>query len=94
MMERNEYLESDGLVFETDVCEWFADKTSSGYANRANVHGISLPQHKCYVTRHKNTGEYNRVIIDHSTQEVIFESKNLEEIGVHIDILKLKKLYG
>lgn len=93
MIERNEFLEMDGLVFETDICEWFADKTSSEYAIRENLHGISLPHLRVYVTRHKDTGKYNRVIVDHSTREIIYESVNLEEIGVHIDILKLKELY-
>ena len=93
MIERNEFLEMDGFVFDNGICEWFADKGSTGYAQRENLNGISLPNIKCYVARSKDTGEYNSVMVDHSTQEIIYTTKKLEELGVYIDMLKLKKLY-
>ena len=35
-MERNQYLESDGLYWQSESHEWFNDKTSTNYARTDN----------------------------------------------------------
>ena len=94
MKERNKFLEIDGLFWESETHEWFYDKTSTNYATTKNVNGISLPNIMCFVVRKKETGEYDRVIMDSETNEIIFSSGNLEEIGAHIDMLKVAKAFG
>jgi len=89
MQERNEFLEADGLFWESETHEWFYDKISTNYAEQENVNGISLPNIRCFVTRNKETGEYDRVIMDSKLNEIIYAAKGLEDIGVHIDKLKI-----
>lgn len=90
-MERNKYLEADGLYWESDTHEWFHDKTSTQYAHLENDRGISLKNIICFVVREKETGKYDRVIMDSKTNAIIYSSKSLEDIGVYIDKLKVMK---
>lgn len=94
MNNRNEFLELDGLFFESDTHEWFHDKISTNYAQNENLRGASLKNIVAFVVRDKKTGEYNRVLMDKKENCIIYDSKNLEEIGVHIDKLKLLKVYN
>ena len=94
MDERNEYLESDGLYWESETHEWFHDKSSTTYARTDN--GLSkdaLPNIVCFVTRQKDNGKYDRVIMDSTTNEIIFDSKSLEDIAFQIDKLKIIKRF-
>lgn len=84
MKERNEFLEADGLIFDNGEFEWFADKSSTSYAQRKNLLKIVA-----YITRNKETGEYKRVLVDHNIESVIYASDSLESIGVKIDQLAL-----
>ena len=72
MKERNEFLEMDGLYWESDTHEWFHDKIGTNYAQSDNgLHKDALPNIVCFVTRNKETGEYDRVVMDKQTNEII-----------------------
>jgi hypothetical protein len=43
MIERNKFLEIDGLFWESKTHEWFNDKGSTSYA-KIEQNGISLPK--------------------------------------------------
>ena len=36
-MDRNQFLESDGLFWESETHEWFHDKTSTDYARKNSI---------------------------------------------------------
>jgi hypothetical protein len=97
-LERNKYLEDDGLSTETETHEWFADKISTDYARKKSVLWGSGEQKDnlnvaCFVVRNKESGEYDRVIVDVKTNEVIYDSKSLEDIGFAIDKLKVMRRF-
>lgn len=93
-MNRNKFLEMDGLYFESETHEWFHDKISTGYAQKDNgLHKDALKNIYCFVTRNKETGEYDRVMMDSKTNEVIYDTKSLEEMGYKIDKMKVLKRY-
>ena len=96
-MERNEFLENDGLYFESETHEWFNDKISTNYARKKSI-SSSGEQNDfldivCFVVRDKATGEYNRLIMDVPTNEIIYETKSLEDLGFQIDKLKVIKRF-
>ena len=94
MEERNQYLEQDGLYFESETHEWFHDKTSTNYAQTDNgLHKDALKNIFCFVTRNKETGEYDRVMMDSKTNEIIFDTKQLEAMGFEIDRMKVMKRF-
>jgi hypothetical protein len=94
MQERNEFLEMDGLYWESDTHEWFHDKISTNYAQTDNgLNKDALKNIFCFVTRNKETGEYDRVMMDSKTNEVIFDTKSLEDMGFEIDKLKVQKRF-
>jgi len=94
MSERNQYLEQDGLYFESETHEWFHDKTSTNYARTDNgLNKDALKNIYCFVTRSKETGEYDRVMMDSKTNEVIFDTKSLEAMGFEIDRMKVAKRF-
>ena len=98
-MERNEFLESDGLFWESETHEWFHDKISTNYARKKSVLWGSGEQDDaldvaCFVVRNKETGEYDRVMIDRPTNEIIYTTKVLEDLGYQIDRLKVLKRFG
>ena len=97
--ERNEFLEMDGLFWESETHEWFHDKTSTRYAQKKSVlsgtgevdDALNVA---CFVVRNKQTGEYDRVVMDVTSNEVVYETKKLEDLGYHIDTLKVKKRFA
>lgn len=96
--ERNEFLEMDGLFWESETHEWFHDKISTNHARKKSVLWGSGEQDDaldaaCFVVRNKETGEYDRVLVDRKTNEVIFNTKSLEDLGYHIDRLKVVKRF-
>jgi hypothetical protein len=94
MQERNEFLEMDGLYWESDTHEWFHDKISTNYAQTDNgLNKDALKNIFCFVTRNKETGEYDRVMMDKNTNEVILDTKSLEDMGFEIDKLKVQKRF-
>jgi hypothetical protein len=94
MSERNQYLEQDGLYFESETHEWFHDKTSTNYARTDNgLNKDALKNIYCFVTRSKETGEYDRVMMNSKTNEVIFDTKSLEAMGFEIDRMKVAKRF-
>lgn len=93
MEERNKYIEADGLFWESDTHEWFHDKMTTNHAQKDDLHNISLENIFAFVLRNKKTGEYDRVLFDANKKEIIFDTKRLEDIGAHIDMLKTKKYF-
>lgn len=94
MVERNEFLELDGLYWESETHEWFHDKTSTQYAQSDNgLNKDALKNIFCFVTRNKETGEYDRVMMDSEINEIIYDTKVLEEMGFEIDKLKIMKRF-
>jgi hypothetical protein len=94
MQERNEFLEMDGLYWESDTHEWFHDKISTNYAQTDNgLNKDALKNIFCFVTRNKETGEYDRVMMDKNTNSVIYDTKLLEDMGFEIDKLKVQKRF-
>jgi isocitrate/isopropylmalate dehydrogenase len=95
MEERNKYLEMDGLYWESETHEWFHDKINTQYARTDNgLHKDALPNIYCFVVREKTTGEYDRVAMDSKTNEVIYSTKVLEDMGFFIDRLKIAKRFN
>lgn len=99
MTDRNQFLEMDGLFWESETHEWFHDKTSTQYARKNSVLWGSGEQKDalnvmCFVVRNKETGEYDRVMMDKEKNEVIFETKSLETMGYEIDRMKVQKRFG
>lgn len=93
-MERNIYLEVDGLYFESDTHEWFNDKTLTHYAQSDNgLHKDALKNIYCFVVRNKENGEYDRVVLDSKTNQPIYDSKSLEDVCFFIDKLKIQKRF-
>ena len=98
MESRNEFLEMDGLFWESETHEWFHDKISTQYARKNSVLWGSGEQKDalnvmCFVVRNKETGEYDRVMMDKEKNEVIFETKSLEDMGYEIDRMKVQKRF-
>ncbi len=93
-MKRNDFLEADGLYWESETHEWFHDKISTNYAQTNNgLYEDLLSNIFCFITRNKIDGDYIRVIVDSNTNQIIFDSRSVEEIGCHIDKLKLIKRF-
>jgi hypothetical protein len=94
-MERNQYLEMDGLYFESETHEWFHDKSTTNYARTDNgLHKDALKNIYCFVVRDKETGEYDRVVMDSKTNEPIYDTKSLEDLGFFIDKMKVQKRFS
>jgi hypothetical protein len=98
MEKRNEFLEMDGLYWESETHEWFHDKISTQYAGKKSVLWGSGEQDDalnvvCFVIRNKKTGEYDRVMMDKDKEEIIFDTKSLEAMGYEIDRMKVIKRF-
>jgi hypothetical protein len=97
--KRNQFLESDGLYWESETHEWFHDKISTQHAHKESVlwdSGVqkdSLKNLYCFVIRNKETGEYDRVVMDSKSNEIIYDTKSLEDLAYFIDRLKVKKRF-
>lgn len=99
MSERNEFLEMDGLYWESETHEWFHDKISTQYAGKKSILWGSGEQNDalnvvCFVVRNKETGEYDRLMLDEDSEEVIFDTKSLEAMGYEIDRMKVIKRFN
>lgn len=99
IMERNEFLESDGLYWESETHEWFHDKISTRHAQKKSVLWGSGEQDDalnvaCFVLRNKETGKYDRVMMDIEKNEIIYDTESLEELGFKIDQLKIIKRFN
>jgi hypothetical protein len=91
---RNEFLEMDGLYWESETHEWFHDKSSTNYAQTDNgLNKDALKNICCFVVRNKETGEYDRVIMDSKKNCVIFDTKSLEDLAFEIDRMKIQKRF-
>jgi hypothetical protein len=93
-MDRNEFLEMDGLFFESETHEWFYDKSSTQYAQTNNgLNKDALKNIYCFVLRNKETEEYERVVMDSKKGQIIFASTSLEDLSFFIDKLKIIKRF-
>jgi len=93
-MNRNEFLEMDGLYFESETHEWFHDKSSTQYAQTNNgLNKDALKNIYCFVLRNKETEEYERVVMDSKTNQIIYASNSLEDLSFFIDTLKVRKRF-
>ncbi len=94
MKDRNEFLEMDGLHWESETHEWFHDKTSTNYARKKSILWGSGEQDDvlnvmCFIVRNKENGEYDRVM----TNQPIYDTKSLEQMSYEIDRLKILKRF-
>lgn len=90
MEKRNEFIEMHGLYWESDTHEWFRDKTSTNYAQTDNgLNEDALKNIYAFILRDKETGEYDRVLVDGDKNEIIYSTKSLEDLGFQIDKIKL-----
>lgn len=97
--ERNEFLESDGLYWESDTHEWFHDKISTQHGRKNSISWSSGEQNDsldiaCFVVRNKETGEYDRVMVDSKTSQPIYDTKSLEDMAYKIDKMKVLKRFN
>jgi hypothetical protein len=98
-MERNQFLESDGLFWESETHEWFHDKISTQHAQKKSILWGSGEQKDslpivCFVVRNKETGEYDRVVMNKNTNQIIYETKSLEDLAFFIDRMKISKRFN
>jgi hypothetical protein len=94
MEERNSFIEIDGLYYESDTHEWFNDKTSTNYAQTDNgLNKDALKNIHCFFTRNKDTGVYERVVMDADTNQIVYASNSAEEVWGFIDRLKIMKRF-
>ena len=94
MESRNHFLETDGLYYESETHEWFHDKSSTRYAQTDNgLNKDALKNIYCFVVRDKATGEYNRVMMDSNSNQVIYDTKSLEVLAYEIDKMKVMKRF-
>ena len=98
IQERNQFLEMDGLYWESDTHEWFHDKISTRYAQKETYDTTAKGREDslkvaCFVVRNKATGEYDRVMMDIDSNSVIFETKVLEDLCGQIDKMKILKRF-
>lgn len=96
--KRNKFAETDGLYYESETHEWFNDKIGTNYARKQTFSQNSKDQNDdlnlyCFVVRNKENGEYNRVVLDGDTHDIIYETKSLEDLGFFLDKLKILKRY-
>jgi hypothetical protein len=96
--ERNQFLESDGLYWESETHEWFHDKTSTNYARKNSILWGSGEQKDaldiiCFVVREKATGDYERVVMDVKTNQPVYSTLSLEDLSYYIDHLKISKRF-
>jgi len=95
MEERNQFLERDGKYYETDTHEWFNDSIATNHAqSNSGLHKDALKNIFCFIVRNKENGEYDRVVMDSKKNEVIYDSKSIEDIGGFIDRLKIQKRFN
>lgn len=94
MKDRNQFLEMDGLYWQSETHEWFHDKTSTHYAQTdSGLNKDALKNIYCFVVRDKATGEYDRVMMDSNENRVIYDTKSLEDLSYRIDQMKVMKRF-
>ena len=88
--ERNKFLEADGLYFESETHEWFHDKESTDYAHKHE----DLKTIFCFITRNKEIGNYDRVVMNSKNNQIVYDSNSAEAIGVFIDMMAISKKFN
>lgn len=98
-MDRNQFAEMDGLFHESDTHEWYHDHISTQYARKSSLDSYGQCKNDnldvvCFIVRTKETGEYNRVVVDVESNKPIFDSQNAEEVHFFLSKMKLKKAFS
>lgn len=97
--ERNKFIEQEGkLYYESDTHEWFTNDISTRYARKNSLNtqgddnndGLNVI---CFNVRDKQTGDYERVVMDVETNQPIYSTLSLEELAFFIDKLKIAKRF-
>lgn len=70
--------------------KWWCDYETTKYAMVENAQGNTLPGVVVYAVEEPN-GHRTYLICD--KKGVLFESQRLEDIGVHLDMMKIVKSY-
>jgi hypothetical protein len=95
--ERNQFMEMDGLYWESETHEWFHDKTHTQVAHKNSVSSSGEYQNDelnniyCFVVRNKETGEYDRVMMDKNEDAVIYDTKYFSAMSSQIDMMKVAR---
>lgn len=89
----------DGLFWESETHEWFHDKISTQHAQKKSILWGSGEQNDglgimCFVVRNKENGEYDRVVMDKKTNQIIYETKSLQDLAYFIDRMKVSKRFN
>lgn len=71
--------------------EWYLDKDTTQWAQREDTQGTKLPNIIGFFVRKGDDAQ--RVLMDKSTNQVIYSSTNLEAVSCHIDMLKALERY-
>lgn len=75
------------LTSETGVEMWF-DETIWAYMKTAELEG-----YYAFICRHPD-GKITRCLVDEAAREVVFETQQLEVMGVHIDQLVIQETFN
>lgn len=67
--------------------KWWKAKTITDYAQKEDKHGTTLNLHGYGIELADGTRSY--VLVDHKQVRVVYETQSLEQVGIHIDVLKL-----
>jgi hypothetical protein len=96
-VDRNQFMEYGGLYWESETHEWFHDKTHTQAAHKNSVDTMGqymndeLNNIYCFVVRNKETGEYDRVMMDKNKDAVIYDTKNFSAMSSMIDMKKVAR---
>jgi len=71
--------------------KWWLDKETTGYAQKPDIHGVSLPEVCAWMVQLPN-GSYTRLLTYKG--EVLMESQRLEDIGCRIDRMKVEESFA
>ena len=92
MKKRNEFIEMDGLYWESETHEWFHDKITTNYCIKKDGQGTTL-NWAAFLVRDKSTGEYTRILMDIDSNEIIRDDTELEAQAVFINMMKANKRF-
>lgn len=80
--------ENDKVIFYKDE----ATDLITQWAIRPDLHGNTLRNYRGYIAEFKNNHDKFYVLLDGN--KIVYESQSLEEIGTHIDMMKIAKRYS
>lgn len=75
-----------------DGVKWWKHDSITRWAHNENSQGISLPNLYGFITE-TVAGIKSFVLVDYSTNRVVYSSQLLEDVACHIDMVKTVKLF-